>query len=109
MARAVEWAKTQPEFVGTPNILTDPELLVYMYRLWLAENYGFDYPPQVKPALTRMQQKILNDWFNQQEAKLTQAEPADGAVASGFAQVTYGKGENRGEEEDPGFNIDDEF
>lgn len=109
VARAIEWAKKQPEFVGTPNILTDPELLVYMYRLWLADNYGYDYPPQLRPALTRMRQKILSDWFRQQEAKRTQAGPADGAVAANSAQVTYGEGENRGEDEDPGFDVDDDF
>ena len=109
VARAIEWAEEQPEFVGTPNILTDPELLVYMYRLWLAENYGFDYPPQVRPALTRMQQKIWSDWFGQQEAKRTQTGPADGAVADSSAQVAHGEGENRGEDEDPWFDVENEF
>ena len=109
VARAIEWAKEQPEFTGTPNLLTDPEPLVYMYRSWLVENYGFHYPPQLRPALTRMQQKIWGDWYRQQEAKRAQAGPAGDAVAANIAQVTYGEGEYQGEDEDPGFDIDDEF
>ena len=106
VARAIEWAKKQPEFEGTPNILTDPELLVYMYRVWLADNYGYDYPPQLRPALTRMRQKILSDWFRQQEAKRAQArDAAAAAAASKYAQITYGEGED----EDPWFDVDADF
>ena len=106
VARAIKWAKKQPEFKGTPNLLSDHELLVYMYRVWLSENYGFNYPPQLRPPLTQKQQKIWSDWFGQREAKRTQAGPA---VAADSAQVTYGEGKYAGEDEDPGFDIDDEF